>query len=195
MRQRQRRRIWCAGVVLTIDRATIAWRSSCHVRQHSLRCTAAYRCCLAGRAQLSHNVESLRRALHFRPSISPPMHGGAAAVCAKVAYDMRLRIVVVWWNARTFDHRSRLPCTVVPPPCAPRLRTICVYVSLSCGGTRADVGQCRLVEARCAVSTIDLTARARWRRRRVRQGFLRCTSARCCRVVGRAQISDNVDSS
>jgi hypothetical protein len=80
--------IWCAGVVPTIDRATSAWRSSRRVRQHSLRCTTAQRFCLAGRAQLSHNVDPLRRAMHFRPSISPPVHGGAAVVCSKVADDV-----------------------------------------------------------------------------------------------------------
>jgi hypothetical protein len=221
--------IWCAGVVPTIDRATSAWRSSRRVRQHSLRCTTAHRCCLAGRAQMSHNVDSFwractsdhrcrrpctvappscaprlptmyqysllscggraqmsdnvdssRRAVQCRPSMSPPVRrvrqvaydvpsmstprgashdlvcGGTAVVCAKVAYDVPVLAVVVWW-------------------------------------TSADVGQCRLVEARGAVSTIDLAARARWRRRRVRQGCLRCTSTRCCCLVGRAQMSDNVD--
>jgi hypothetical protein len=150
--------IWCAGVVPTIDRATSAWRSSRRVRQHSLRCITTHRCRVAGRAQMSHNVDSFWRALHFRPSISPPVHGGAAVVCSKVAYDVPVLAVGI-------------------------------------GETSADVGQCRPVEARGAVSTIDVAARAWLRRRRVRQGCLRCTSARCCRVVGRAQMSDNVDSS
>jgi hypothetical protein len=117
-------------------------------------------------------------------------------------------LVVVWRDARrcrtmstrrgarcSVDHRSRRPCTVAPPSCAPRLPTMYQYSLLLFGGTRADVGQCRLVEARGAVSTIDVAARARWRRRRVRQGCLRCTSTRCCHVAGRAQMSDNVDSS
>jgi hypothetical protein len=200
--------MWCGGVVPTIDRATSAWQSSRRVRQHSLRCTAAHRCCLAGRAQLSHNVDQLRRTVHFRPSMSPPVHGGVAFVCANVAFDVPLLAVVVWPDERrcrtmstrsgarrSVDHRPRRPFTVAPPSCAPGLPTMYQYSLLSSGGTSADVGQCRLVEARCAVSTIDLAARARWRRRRLRQGCLRCTSTRCRRLVGRSQISDNVDSS
>jgi hypothetical protein len=207
MRQRQRRRIWCAGVVLTIDRATIAWRSSCHVRQHSLRCTAAYlcfggtravvaqcrvvearaalptidlasharwcrrrvrqgcvryaftyRCRVVERAQMSDNVDSSRRAVQCRPSTSPPVHGGAAAVCAKVSYDVLVLAVVVWLDERRFrtmstrpdarcsvDHRCRCACTVVPPSCAPRLPMMYQCSLWWNGGPRADVGQCRLV--------------------------------------------------
>jgi hypothetical protein len=158
--------IWCAGVVPTIDRATSAWRSSRRVRQHSLRCTATRRCCLAGRAQMSDIVDPLRRALHVRPSISPPVHGCTAVVRANVAYDVPVLAVVVWWyarrcrtmsthrGARCIDHRPRCPCTVAPPPCAPRLPTMYQYPPLSFGETSADVGQCRPVfdlGARCSV--------------------------------------------
>jgi hypothetical protein len=93
-----------------------------------------------------------------RPSIAPPMRGGAAVVCANIHYDVLLLIVVVWRAAR-------------------RCRTMST------------------VEARVALPTIDLAARARWRRRRVRQGCLRCTSTCCRHSAGRAQMSDNVDSS
>jgi hypothetical protein len=188
--------IWCAGVVPTIDRATSAWRSSRRVRQHSLRCTATRRCCLAGRAQMSDIVDPLRRALHVRPSISPPVHGCTAVVRANVAYDVPVLAVVVWWYARrcrtmsthrgarcSVDHRPRCPCTVAPPPCAPRLPTMYQYSLLSIrgarcsvdhrrradvapqctdsllfGGTRADVAP---VEARDAVSTSDLATSVR----------------------------------
>jgi hypothetical protein len=120
-----------------------------------------------------------------RPSIAPPVRGGAAVVCANIHYDVLLLIVVVEWDARscrtmstrrgavcTIDHRPRCSCTVAPPPIAPRLPMM--YQCSLCwnGGPRADVGQCRPVEARGALSTIDLAARARWRRRRVRQGCL-----------------------
>jgi hypothetical protein len=150
--------IWCAGVVPTIDRATSAWRSSRCVRQHSLRCTTAHRCCLVGRPQLLHIDDAVWRGVHFR-------------------------------------HRCHRPCTVASPSYAPTLPSMCHYSLLSYGRTSADVGQCRLVEARGAVSTIDLAVRARWRRRRLRQGCLRCISTRCRRLAGRAQMSDNVDSS
>jgi hypothetical protein len=108
----------------TIDLASHARWCRRRVRQGCVRYAFTYRCRVVERA-------------HFRPSISPPMHGGAAAVCAKVAYDMRLRIVVVWWNARrcrtmstrrgalcSVDHRPHRPCTVAPPPCAPRFPTM-----------------------------------------------------------------------
>jgi hypothetical protein len=68
------------------------------------------------------------------------------------------------------------------------------YSRLLFGGTSTDVGQGRPVEARGALSTIDLAARALWRRRRVRQRCLRCTSTCCRHSAGRAQMSDNVDS-
>jgi hypothetical protein len=200
--------IWRGGVVPTIDRATSAWRSSRRVRQHSLRCIAAHRCCLVGRAQLSHNVDSSRRGVQCRPSTSLLVHGGAAADCAKVAYDVPVLAVLEWRTARrcrtmstrrgarcTIDHRPRCPCTVAPPSCAPRLPMMYQCSLWWNGGPHADFGQCRLVEARGAVSTIDLAACARWHRRRVRQGCLRCTSTRCRRLAGRAQMSDNVDSS
>jgi hypothetical protein len=194
--------------VSTIDLADRArWHRRC-VRQGCLRCTNTRCCCLVGRAQMSDNVDRLRRAVQCRPSTSPPVHGSTAAVCAKVAYDVPVLAVIVWWDERrcrtmstrrgalcSVDHRPRCPCTAAPPSCAPGLPTMYQYSLSSFGGTSADVGQCRLVEARCAVSTIDLAARARRRRRRVRQGYLRCTSTCCCRVVGRAQMSDNVDSS
>jgi hypothetical protein len=154
----QCRLVEARGAVSTIDLAARArWRRR-RVRQGCLRCTSTRCCCLVGRAQMLDNVDPSRRAVQCRPSMSLPVHGGAAVVCAKVAYDVPVLAVVN-------------------------------------GGPRADVGQCRLVEARGAVSTIDLAARARWHRRRVRQGCLRCTSARCCGMADRAQMSDNVDSS
>jgi hypothetical protein len=169
-----------------------------------------YQCSLwwnGGRAQMSDNVDSSRRAVRCRPSMSPPVHGGAAVVCAKVAYDVPVLAVVIRRDERrcrtmstrrgarcSVDHRPRCPCTVAPPSCAPRLPMMYQCSLWWNGGPRADVGQCRLVEARGAVSTIDLAACARWRRRRVRQGCLRCTSTRCRHSAGRAQISDNVDS-
>jgi hypothetical protein len=166
--------IWCAGVVPTIDCATSAWRSSRRVRQHSLRCITTHLCRVVGRAQMSHNVDSFWRALQCRPSMSPPVHGGAAVVCAMVAYDIPLLAVVMFRDERrcrtmstrrgaqwTTDHRPRRPCTVAPPPCAPRLPTMYQYLLLSCGGTSADVGQCRPVEARGAVSPSSLAASAR----------------------------------
>jgi hypothetical protein len=148
------------------------------------------------------------RAVQCRPSTSLLVHGGAAVVCAKVAHDVAVLAVIVWWDARrcrtmstrrgarcTIDHRCRCPCTVAAPPCAPRLPMMYQCSLWWNGGPRADFGQCRLVEARGAVSTVDLAARARWRRRRVRQGCPRCTSARCYCLVGRAQMLVNTDSS
>jgi hypothetical protein len=158
--------IWCAGagVVPTIDCATSAWRSSRRVRQHSLRCITTHLCRVVGRAQMSHNVDSFWRALQCRPSMSPPVHGGAAVVCAMVAYDIPLLAVVMFRDERrcrtmstrrgaqwTTYHRPRRPCTVAPPPCAPRLPTMYQYSLLLFGWTRTDFGQCRLVEARCSV--------------------------------------------
>jgi hypothetical protein len=138
--------------------------------------------------------------------MSPPVHGCAAAVCAKVAYDVPVLAVVVWLDERrcrtmsirpdarcSVDTRSRRPCTVAPPSCAPWLPTMYQCSLLLFGGTRADVGQCRLVEARDSVSTIDLAARARWCRLRKRQRCLRCTSTRGCCLVGLAQMLDKVD--
>jgi hypothetical protein len=152
------------------------------------------------------NVDPSWRAVQCRPSTSLPVHDGAAVVCTKVAYDVTVLAVMEWWTARrcltmstrrsarcTIDHRPRCPCAVAPPSRAPRLPTMYQY-SLSSGGTSADVGQCRL-EARSGLPTIDLAARARWRRRRVRQGCPRCTSARCYCLVGRAQMLVNTDSS
>jgi hypothetical protein len=192
-----------------------------------------------------------------RPSIAPPVRGGAAVVCANIHYDVLLLSVFVWRDARScrtmsirsaraalptidlasrarwrrrrvrqgclrctstscycvtrralmsddvdplrrgrsVDHRCRRPCMVAPPPCAPRLPTMYQCLLLSCGWTSADVGQCRLVLMRGAVSTRDLAAHARWHRRRVRHGCLRCNSARCCCLVERAQMLVNADSS
>jgi hypothetical protein len=98
-------------------------------------------------------------------------------------------------RGRSVDHRCRRPCMVAPPPCAPRLPTMYQCSLLSCGWTSADVGLCRLVLMRGAVSTRDLAAHARWHRRRVRHGCLRCNSARCCCLVERAQMLVNADSS
>jgi hypothetical protein len=107
-----------------------------------------------------------------RPSTSLLVHGGAAADCAKVAYDV-LVLAVVWRDERrcrtmstrgaqwTTDHRPRCPCTMAPPSCAPRLPTMYQCSLLLFGGTRTDVGQCRLVEARDAVSTSDLAVSVR----------------------------------
>jgi hypothetical protein len=80
------------------------------------------------------NVDPLRRAMQCRPSTSLPVHGGAAVVCAKVAYDVPVLAVVEWRTARrcltmstrrgalcSVDHRPRCPCTMAPPSCAPRL--------------------------------------------------------------------------
>jgi hypothetical protein len=160
-----------------------------------------------GRAQMSDNVDSSRRAVQCRPSMSPPVHGGAAVVCAKVAYDVPVLAVVVGGTSADVGQcrlvEARVQCRPsTSPPVHGGTAVVCAKVAYDVpvlavvvGGTSADVGQCRLVEARGAVSTIDLAARARWRRRRVRQGCLRCTSTRCCRLAGRAQMSDNVDSS
>jgi hypothetical protein len=98
-------------------------------------------------------------------------------------------------RGRSVDHRCRRPCMVAPPPCAPRLPTMYQCSMLSCGWTSADVGQCRLVLMRGAVSTRDLAAHARWHRRRVRHGCLRCNSNRCGGMAERAQMLVNADSS
>jgi hypothetical protein len=194
--------------VSTIDLAARARWCRLRVRQGCPRCTSARCYCLVGRAQMLVNVDSSRRAVQCRPSISPPVRGGAAFVCANVAYDVPVLAVVEWLTARrcltmstrrgarcSVDHRCRRQCAVVPPSCAPRLPTMYQCSLLLFGGTRADVGQCRLVKARGAVSTIDVAASARWCRLRVRQRCLRCTSTRCRHSAGRAQMSDNVDSS
>jgi hypothetical protein len=121
----------------TIDLASRArWRRRC-VRQGCLRCTSTRCRRLAGRAQMLDNVDPLRRAVQCRPSMSPPVHGCAAAVCAKVAYDVPVLAVVMWRDERrcrtmstrpdarcSVDTRSRRPCTVAPPSCAPWLPTM-----------------------------------------------------------------------
>jgi hypothetical protein len=204
----QCRPVEARGAVWTIDLAARGRWDRHRVRQGCLRCTSTRCCCLAGRAQMSDNVDPSRRAVQCRPSTSLPVHSGAAVDCTKVAYDVPVLAVVEWRTARRFwtmstrrgarcsvDHRPRCPCTVAPPPIAPRLPTMYQYSLSSFGGTSADVGQCRLVEARGAVSTVDLAARARWHRRRVRQGCPRCTRARCYCLVGRAQMLVNADSS
>jgi hypothetical protein len=122
----------------------------------------------------------------------PKTRASAAVVCHNIVYDVPLPANIVWRDARTcrtlstrcdvqscVDHRCRSPCAVAPPPSAPSLPTMYQYSLSSFGGTSADFGQCRLVEARCAVSTIDVAASARWCRLRVRQRCLRCTSTRC----------------
>jgi hypothetical protein len=116
----------------------------------------------------------VRRAVQCRPSTSLLVHGGAAADCSKVAYDVPVLAVVEWRTARrcrtmstrrgarcSVDHRPRRPCAVAPPSCAPRLPTMYQCSLLLFGGTRADVGQCRLVETRDAVSTSDLAVSVR----------------------------------
>jgi hypothetical protein len=202
----QCRLVEARGEVWTIDLAArVRWHRR-RVRQGCLRCTSTCCCCLVARAHMPDNVDLSRRVVQCRPSTSLLVHGGTAVACAKVAYDVPVLVVVVWWHERTcrtmstcrgawcsVDHRPRCSCTVAPPPIAPRLPTMYQY-SLSSGGTSADVGQCRL-EARSGLPTIDLAARARWRRRRVRQGCPRCTSARCYCLVGRAQMLVNTDSS
>jgi hypothetical protein len=90
----------------TIDVAARArWRRR-RVRQGCLRCTGTCCCRVVGRAQMSDNVDSFWRAVHYRPSMSLPVHGGAAAVCAKVAYDVPILAVVVWWDERRFRTMS-----------------------------------------------------------------------------------------
>jgi hypothetical protein len=161
---------------------------------------------MVDRAQMFDNVDSSKRAVQCRPSASLPVHGGAAADCAKVAYDVPVLAVVVWRDERrcrtmstrrgarcSVVHRCRCACSVVPPSCAPRLPMMYQCSLWWNDGPRADVGQCRLVEARGEVWTIDLAARVRWHRRRVRQGCLRCTSTCCCCLVARAHMPDNVD--
>jgi hypothetical protein len=121
---------------------------------------------MTDRAQMSDIVDSSRRAVQCRPAVSPPVHDGAAVVCAKVAYDVSVLAVVEWRTARrcltmstrrgarcSIDHRSRRPCTVARQLCAPTLPTMYQYLLSSFGGTSADVGQCRPVEARGALST------------------------------------------
>jgi hypothetical protein len=196
------------GALPTIDvTARARWRRL-RMRQRCIRC-ATTRCCrMAGRAQMSDNVDSFWRATQCRPSTSPPVHGGTAVVCARVTYDVPVLAVVVWRDERrcrsmstrrgalcSVDHRPRCSCTVAPPPIAPRLPTMYQYSLWWNSEPRADVGQCRPVDARGAVSTIDVAALARWRRRHLRQACLRCTSTRCGHSAGRAQMSHNVDSS
>jgi hypothetical protein len=160
--------------VSTGDRAARAWWHRRRVCQACLQCTSTRCCCSARRAQMSDNVNFPRRAVQCRPSTSLPVHGGAAVVCAKVAYDVPVLAVVIRRDERrrrtmstrrgagcSVDHRCRRPCTVAPPPCAPRLPTMYQYSRLLFGGQSTDVAQCRSVLARDAVSTSDLAASAR----------------------------------
>jgi hypothetical protein len=179
----QCRPVEARGAVSTSDHAARAlWRRR-RVRQGCLRCTSTCCCHSAGRAQMSDKVDPSRRAVQCRPSISPPVHSGTAVVCFNVAYDVPVLAVVIRRDERrcrtmstrrgalcSVDHRPRCSCTVAPPPCAPRLPMMYQCSLSSSGGMSADVGQCRLVEARSGLPTIDLAARARWRRRRMRQG-------------------------
>jgi hypothetical protein len=183
----QCRSVLARGTVSTIDHRP---RHPCTVAPLSCatRLSTMYQYSLSAfgeTRQMSDNVDSSRRAVQCRPSTSPPVHGGTAFVCAKVAYDVPVLAVVEWLTARrcrtmstrrgawcSVDRRPRRPCAVAPPLSAPRLPTMYQYLLWWNDGLRADVGQCRLVEARGAVSTIDVAARAQWCRRRVRQGCL-----------------------
>jgi hypothetical protein len=197
-----------SGARCSVDHRRARWRR-CRVRQGCLRCTSTRCRNSAGRAQMSHNVDSSRRAVQCGPSTSPPVHGGTAVACAKVAYDVPVHRCRHSAGRAQMSHnvdssRRVVQCrpSTSPPVhggaavvCAPRLPMMYPYLLWWNDGPRADVGQCRLVLARGEVSTIDLAARARWRRCRVRQGCLRCTSTRCRNSAGRAQMSHNVDSS
>jgi hypothetical protein len=152
--------------VPTIDRATSAWRSSRRVRQHSIRCTTAHHCCLVGRAQLSH-IDDRGLARGALPTIDVTSRARwrrlrmlqgcrrctSTSCCCVTRRALMLDNVDPLRRGRSVDHRCRRPCMVAPLPCAPTLPSMCHYSLLSYGGTSADVGQCRLVEARCAVST------------------------------------------
>jgi hypothetical protein len=80
-----------------------------------------------GQCRLASRRARRCRTMSCRPSTSPPVHGGAAVVCAKVAYDVPVLAVVVWWDERrcrtmstrsgarrSVDHRSRRQCAQVP---------------------------------------------------------------------------------
>jgi hypothetical protein len=163
--------------------------------------------CLAGRAQLSHNVDPLGRAAlptidlasrarwSRRRVLQGCLRCTSTSCCCVTRRALMLDNVDPLRRARSVDHRCLRPCTVASPSCTPRLPTMYQYSLLSSGETSADVGQCRLVLMRGAVSTRDLAAHARWHRRRVRHGCLRCNSVRCCCLVERAQMMVNADSS
>jgi hypothetical protein len=172
--------------------------------------TTMYYCstfCLAGRAQLSHNVDPLGRAAlptidlasrarwSRRRVLQGCLRCTSTSCCCVTRRALMLDNVDPLRRARSVDHRCLRPCTVASPSCTPRLPTMYQYSLLSSGETSADVGQCRLVLMRGAVSTRDLAAHARWHRRRVRHGCLRCNSVRCCCLVERAQMMVNADSS
>jgi hypothetical protein len=72
-------------------------------------------------------VAPSRRAVHYRPSTSLPVHCGAAVVCANVAYDVLVLAVVIRRDERrcrtmstrsgaqcSVDHQSRRRCAQVP---------------------------------------------------------------------------------
>jgi hypothetical protein len=116
--------------------------------------------------------------------------------CRLAGCAQMLKMVESIWCARVVptNERSRHQCVAEQPSCTSTFTAMYCCSSLLFGGTSADVGQCRLVEARAAVSTIDVAASARWCRLRVRQRCLRCTSTRCRHSAGRAQMSHKVDS-
>jgi hypothetical protein len=139
----------CSVIIDVAARAR--WRRR-RVHQCWPRCVTTRCCRVAGCAQISDNVDSSRRAVQCRPSTSLLVHGGAAADCAKVAYDVPVLAVVVWRDERrcrtmstrrgaqwTTDDRPRCPCTMAPPSCAPRLPMMYQCSLWWNGGPRADV--------------------------------------------------------
>jgi len=90
---------------------------------------------MAGRAQMSDNDESVWCALHFRSSMSPPVHGCGAFVCANVAYDVLLLIVVIWRDERrcwtmTSQSGARISVDHRVVVCAPMLSFRCTSTRL-----------------------------------------------------------------
>jgi hypothetical protein len=139
-------------------------------------------------------------------STVPLTHVGVIIFRHNIANEVLLLGNVVWRDARRCwkwlsrfgvrrgaDHRSRHQCVAEQPSCAPTFTTMYYCSAFLFGGTRAVVAQCRSASARAALPTIDLASRARWCRRRVLQGCLRCTSTSCCCVTRRALMLDNVD--
>jgi hypothetical protein len=67
-------------------------------------------------------VDPSRRAVQYRPSTSPPVHGGTAVVCANVAYDVPVLAVVFWRDerrCRTMSTRRGARCTIDPSTSLP----------------------------------------------------------------------------